>query len=523
MATSDSPSWTTDDEGQLQGLVRKTLSKAFTPVHYVTSMLNSPAARKAYITTALFTFASLVLLGISTIAYLILYCNYVPQIGLERVLHLQFSDNANPFSLLPLSASPASSSPLVSQQAYDIALHLHLPRTPANLALGNFMLDVSLLSPSTTSKTSKMTSAYLPSSLITNNSTTTIAHSRRPAILTQTSSPLQHFTTLLGLPWYIVGLRPLRNLESEKLVVPMFERVEFPRGRGNVPAFARVELIPSSPAYTGSIGDKLTEAACPSRSTMQIYSLTLSIRARFTGLRWIMYNHRIISFSVFTTTFYIISLLTMSIAWIVLSFFFSSSSAPSREDSSIKEERQRKANGPAIKAESEEPEPAVKTEYNEDEDEGDLPSLSDSIASPFPTLGRQMPLRMPLPTTSGSPTATTTASARGSRGGTISEPATAATASTSAAAMLEGLGPGSEHEEEGHLAEADDEGDGDEGGERDAGGFGAGGGSEEREGEESAFRDSGVGTSVDESVRERRSRERDGLQRRRSTRGLRDD
>lgn len=386
------------------------------------------------------------------------------------------------------------------------------------------MLDLSLLSPSTTSTSSKITSAYLPSSLVPSNSTTTIAHSRRPAILTQISSPLQHFTTLLSLPWYIIGLRSLRNLESEKLVVPMFERVEFPRGRGNVPAFARVELIPSSPASTGSIGGKVTEAACASRSTMQIYSLTLSIRARFSGLRWVMYNHRIISFSVFSTAFYTISLLTMSIAWVVLSFFFGSfsSAPPSRKDKAIKEEQQQKANGAAIKAESEEPTPAVKSEYIEDDDEGDLPSLSDSIASPFPTLGRQMPLRMPLPTTSGSPTATGTASARGSRGGTISEPATAATASTSAAALLEGLGPEPEREdEEGHLAEADDEGDEDEEGERDAGGLEGRVGLDEGEGEESVFRDSGIGTSVNESVRERR-RQSEGLHRRRSTRDLRD-
>lgn len=34
--------------------------------------------------------ASLFLLGISSIAYVLFYYNYVPQAGVERVIHLQF-------------------------------------------------------------------------------------------------------------------------------------------------------------------------------------------------------------------------------------------------------------------------------------------------------------------------------------------------------------------------------------------------------------------------------------------------
>lgn len=52
--------------------------------------ISSKTAQKAYLGTILFTLASLVLLCISTAAYLLFYYSFVPQIGLERVVHLQF-------------------------------------------------------------------------------------------------------------------------------------------------------------------------------------------------------------------------------------------------------------------------------------------------------------------------------------------------------------------------------------------------------------------------------------------------
>lgn len=57
---------------------------------------------------------------------------------------------------------------------------------------------------------------------------------------------------------------------------------------------------------------------------MQFYSVTLSIVARFGGLRWILYNHRIAAYLLFTTTFYITSLLSALVAWVVLSTYLSS-------------------------------------------------------------------------------------------------------------------------------------------------------------------------------------------------------
>lgn len=57
-----------------------------TPIRY----LLSKEARQAYIGAVLFLSTSLVLLCISAVAYWVFYLNYVPQIGLKRIVHLQF-------------------------------------------------------------------------------------------------------------------------------------------------------------------------------------------------------------------------------------------------------------------------------------------------------------------------------------------------------------------------------------------------------------------------------------------------
>ena len=140
---------------------------------------------------------------------------------------------------------------LVSEQAYDIKLNLHLPRTPSNLNAGNFMLDLALLSP--------------PSStfLTTNTSTDILARSQRPAILTYASPIVDTVNKVFQLPWYLLGWRK----EAEVLEVSMMEAVEFAKGWRNVPGSLRLEIR--------------------SQEQMQIYNATVKFVARFSGLRFV--------------------------------------------------------------------------------------------------------------------------------------------------------------------------------------------------------------------------------------------
>jgi hypothetical protein len=50
----------------------------------------SKPAQQTYLNTILFMTTSAILLGFAVFAYILFYFNYVPQIGIERIIHLQY-------------------------------------------------------------------------------------------------------------------------------------------------------------------------------------------------------------------------------------------------------------------------------------------------------------------------------------------------------------------------------------------------------------------------------------------------
>ena len=244
-------------------------------------------------------------------------------------------------------------SALVPNQAYDIYLDLHLPRTPNNLHAGNFMLSLSLLSALPSVSASQ---GLLPSSITGNH--TTIAHARRPAILTYTSSLTDTASTLASLPLYVLRL----TKESESLAVSLFEGVEFAKGAANVPSAAEL----------------LVEAD----EKMQFYDVGIRIIAKLSGLRWVLYHHRILSFLVFTTTFWLSSVVTMGLVWLALSLYMNAN----RAGGVMKKEEESEGSDGIVKAEP--------TPESETFDRGLLDDLSETSRT-FPTIGRQRPLRYP--------------------------------------------------------------------------------------------------------------------------------
>ncbi|KAL8862027.1 MAG: hypothetical protein Q9178_001482 [Gyalolechia marmorata] len=253
-----------------------------------------------------------------------------------RKTYVGLMSEGHPHGTATLGAS------LTALQPYDVSLFLHLPRTPNNQAAGNFMLDLSLLSlakpPSTAEKP-------LPESALKQR----LAHSRRPAILTYASPIIDTASTLTGLPWYVLGWKT----ESEVVQVSMFDGVEFPKGWANVPQ--EVKLV--------------VEAD----EKMQFYEVGVRIFAKFGGLRWIMYHHRILSYVIFTSMFWSSSMVSALVAWLVLSSYL----VP---DSTVLKERQPAS--PQIKAE-----PSESEKYDPSMTEG----LSDTSRT-FPMFGRHVPL-----------------------------------------------------------------------------------------------------------------------------------
>ena len=209
------------------------------------------------------------------------------------------------------------------------------------------MLNVALLAPPP--KPSTITD---PHHVAISSNTTILAHSRRPAILTYVSPLVDTASTLSGIPFYVLGWKT----ESEVLEVPIFEGVEFAKGWMNIPRNVKV----------------VVEAD----EKMQFYEVGVKIVARFSGLRWMVYNHRILSYLFFTSTFWTCSMLSCLIAWFVLSTFFEEDKDTVTKKEEIEDENE------TIKSEDEE---------NEQFDPFSTEDLSDTSRS-FPTLGRQMPL-----------------------------------------------------------------------------------------------------------------------------------
>ena len=191
---------------------------------------------------------------------------------------------------------------LISGQGYDVDVVLDVPRTEANKGMGNFMVDVRLMGPldplrvvpESLARLAAVENATVPGT----EGWSVLYHSRRPAMLPYESAVTGVVSMGLGLPWHVFGFR---DVDRVVLKVGMWELLAFERGRGNVPTHARVEVV--------GAGDGRA------RDALQSYAAHLRFAARFQGLRFVVYNYRVLSFLVFSTLFYMTSISTMAIGW----------------------------------------------------------------------------------------------------------------------------------------------------------------------------------------------------------------
>lgn len=208
------------------------------------------------------------------------------------------------------------------------------------------MLSLSLLPP--TYKPLPPASTSLLKSTNTVSAEDVLFSSRRPAILTYTSRLVSLSERLFSLPLYIFRLRQ----ESEILHIPMAESQSFPKGWKNVPGYVMLEL--------------------QAGQEVQVYDVRVLFTARFGGLRWLMYNHRIVSFFIFTSAFWFSECVFTVLGWLAVRAIFT----PKQE---VKSEL----------VKGEDTDASLKIEGAEETDE---PDLSDTPRT-FPTYGRQVPLR----------------------------------------------------------------------------------------------------------------------------------
>ncbi|KAI1638199.1 putative adipose-regulatory protein-domain-containing protein [Biscogniauxia mediterranea] len=271
----------------------------------------SPTARRTYLSTVLFIAASLVLLGVAAIAYPVFYYNYVPKKVVSIPVHLQYNAALNPYGVASISPN------LMLEQAYDVSVELSLPRSPANLERGNFM--VALYALRSTQPPPNPAMLALPTSAPTqqeepaqNNPYAQLTPdrvvfaSRRPVLIPY-EDPLVSTTSRVMFLLYHALFAPAAA-EMAALAVPMGELV-LAEGRDGPPL-----------ATSGGPLSLLLDVQAG--QTLQVYAVTVKLVARLSGVRWAMYNYRVLSFLVCTAVFWASEMLSMALAWLALGYFF---------------------------------------------------------------------------------------------------------------------------------------------------------------------------------------------------------
>lgn len=273
--------------------------------------------------TLLLLITSAILFAFAVIAYTSFYYSYIPIRGLSVPVYLQFDHGAAPGVFVPIVEGKvgqeiqkwphgvASLHGLVTRQKYDVGVEIRVPRSRANLDAGNWMLDLALRAPSLSGTGIKNMLGWDDESASTattadsmmkasHSQAKTVAHSRRPAILTYRSWPTEYLHRFLRLPLYLTGF----GTESETLHVIMLEGVYF---HDAAPESLRLEVRSKSP--------------------LEVYGVKVEIVARLEGLRWIMYTHRLASACVFVGAFWATEMGVLLLTWGVVAMVFGSSSA----------------------------------------------------------------------------------------------------------------------------------------------------------------------------------------------------
>lgn len=131
--------------------------------------------------------------------------------------------------------------------------------------------------------------------------TRTVLHTAtRPAIMPYRDPLVSLASRVLFLAYHIV--RPAS--ETERLTVPMVERLEFQPGR----------MAPTRLVLDVQAGQ-----------TLQVYRAAVTITAQLSGLRWFMHSWTITAFVLFTAAFWAVEVVALGMGYLVLRVVFGTS------------------------------------------------------------------------------------------------------------------------------------------------------------------------------------------------------
>jgi hypothetical protein len=253
----------------------------------------------------------------------------------------------NPYGLTALTV------PLLKpQQDYDISVALSMPRSPPNVQRGNFMVSLYLLGSENgyaLAEDARKFANREPSF----EQNDVLFHSRRPALLPYIDPVVSLASRVLFLLYHLI----FPTAQNCTMKIPVAERVAFPTD-SSIPLSAYVEI----------------EAG----QDIQIYSASLTMTAQLSGLRWLMFHYRLLTFTVFTTVFWVCELAFMSVAWAIFGSLMGTSPSNKLEYKTRKSQRR------STTEEATDP---------EDSDENDENDGGSDHPHQFPTYGKQPALK----------------------------------------------------------------------------------------------------------------------------------
>ncbi|ERS99303.1 hypothetical protein HMPREF1624_04502 [Sporothrix schenckii ATCC 58251] len=297
--------------------------------------VTSKTAQRTYLYAVLLTITSSILYGIAILGYLGFYREYVPHQVRTAPVHLQYASAHS----LPSAASTKAGSRLFAaesalqqhpqgahphhpfaladlrglglktDQEYDLSVVLSVPRSPNNLQVGNFMVELALAASSVSSASSAITTATRlppanPRDFLESGGKRLLFAASRPGLMAYTDPVVAQATRLTLLPVHFFSPEAASRT---RLIVPMAESLAFSGSGGPsavLPAVLYLEL------RTGG------------EHELQTYGAEVVFSAKLRGLRWLMYHHRVFSFLLLTTTWWLIEVVFMLAVFVAFGIFF---------------------------------------------------------------------------------------------------------------------------------------------------------------------------------------------------------
>ncbi|KAL7799201.1 tubulin-tyrosine ligase [Trichoderma ceciliae] len=258
-------------------------------------VVTSKPVQRAVVNIVLLVSGAVTLLCLAAIASVLFFRNFVPDQFVTTPVHLQYGLSTNPYGLTALAAPM-----LKSQQDYDISVTLSLPRSPPNVERGNFMVSLYLLD-SKNSDELAVSARKFANGHPEFEQSSVLFTSRRPALIPYIDPVLSLSSRILFLFYHLI----VPAAQTCVMNIPVAERVIFPTDSA-IPSSAYVEV----------------EAG----QGIHIYSASLTMTAQLSGLRWLMFHYRLLTFITFTMLFWVCELAFMSVAWAIFGSLMGSTS-----------------------------------------------------------------------------------------------------------------------------------------------------------------------------------------------------